>query len=710
MMSRDNPMMDDSEEESSSENKQMPLFELKAILDANIHNSMGYLSGDLTSQREKALSYYLGEPFGDEVEGRSKIVSTDVADVIEWIMPSLMRTFASNEEAVRFDPMGAEDIDAAEQETDYVNHVFYKDNPGFLILYIFLKVGILQKNSYVKVFWEETNHETREAYQKITDDELLLLLQDTTNETLEPVQHTEYSVTQQTEQGPVEQRLHDIVFKRTNTKGQVKIINAAPENVGVAKNWYSVDLKDCPFSYHKDTKTASELLEMGIDQSIIDKLQSADEAMTGEEISRNNLKDEANKYTQTSSLDKSMRLITVYECYIKVDFDGDGIAELRKILKAGNEILINEEIDGNPLISFTPIILPHKHYGLSVADQIMDLQLIKSTIWRQMLDNMYLINNSRTAINKNMVNLDDLLTSRPGGIVRCDGDPNAVLAPIVTQPLSPTSYQMIEYIDRVREGRTGVSQTSMGLNDNLLSNNKGDQTVARVMTAAEQRIELIARVAAETAIKSLFLKIHELLLKHQDKERVIRLRNKWVPVNPSEWRARSDMTVNVGLGNGERQALVQSMMAMLNTQKDVVEHGGDGILVGPQNIYRTVIDTFKYAGIKNPEVYWTDPMSQEAQQAVQLKQQSQQEAKQSDPGVLLAQVESQKNQITAQKNDLEHQRKMLELSQKERAMQEDMNQKIADITKKFETQLNDQAIKLTELELKYSHNVPGSLV
>lgn len=680
---------------------------LKAIIDSHINNSMGYIGGELTAQRSKAMEYYLGEKFGNEVEGRSQVISTDVADTVEWILPSLIKTFAASDDAVVFDPVGQEDFEICEQETDYVNHVFYKDNPGFIILYTWIKDALLQKNGIVKTFWEETKKETREEYQGLSEDELLFLSQD---KELEPIEHSENKTVVMSPMGPVEQVTHDVVFKRTKVNGRVKIINVAPENYLISKNHPHLDVKDAPFVAHKEDFTASELREMGVPQDIINKLPNAQDRSTEEEVSRDYLDEESSDYSTQALVDKSSRKITVYECYVLVDFNNDGISELRKVTKSGDEILFNEEVDSIPFDILTPVILPHKHFGLSIADLVMDLQLIKSTIWRQMLDNMYLINNSRTAVNKNSVNLDDLLTSRPGGVVRCDGDPGMSLAPIVTQPLSPTSYQMIEYIDRVREGRTGVSQATTGLNDDLLSNNKGDQTVARVMTAAEQRIELVARIFAETGIKSLFIRIHELLQKHQDKERVVKLRNKWVPVKPTEWIERTDMTVNVGLGNGERQQQVQALMLIMNMQKEIIANGGLNVLVTLMNIYQTGRDLSKFLGIKNPEAYLTDPKSEASQKAIEDMKQKAELAKQMDPNLLYVKVEAEKNQITAQKNTLEHQRAMIELEGQRQKLMAEYQQKMADVDNKNKEQIDALAVKLTELELKYMTDVPGSVV
>jgi hypothetical protein len=697
-------------------NKKMSDSELSAIIDAQLRSSMGYLSGDLTSQRSKAMDYYLGEPFGNEVEGRSKVVSTDVADVVEWMVPSLMRTFTATDDAVCFDPVTLDDTEAAAQETDYVNHVFFKENPGFIILYTWIKDALLQKNGIVKTYWDETKEETREEYENLTEDEFAYISQDTE---LQAIEHTEKQSIEmvpvptpdgQIVEQPVPQTTHDVVFKRTRIKGQVKVINIPPENYYIVKNHPSIDIKDASFVAHDSDMTESDLREMGIDDETIGKLPDWNDEKTSEErVARENLKEETNDFSNRTMSDKTMRVIRVFECYVRVDYDNDGIAELRKVTKAGNTILMNEEVDFIPFTVWTPVILTHKHFGLSIADLVMDLQLIKSTLLRNIMDNIYHINNSRHAVNENMVQLDDLLVSRPGGVVRCNGDPSTAIVPIVTQPLGDTTYQMMEYIDKIREGRAGISQMSMGLNDDLLNNNKGDQSVQRVMTAAEQRVELIARIFAETGFKPLMLRVHELLQKHQDKEKVVQLRGKWVQVNPQEWHERTDMTVNVGLANGERQQLVQSMNGIIAMQREAIAAGGLGSFVSLKNVYRAATDMSKYAGVRNPELYFTNPESDEAKAAMAKQQQDAEKAKAEDPNALYVKVE-------AQKNALEHQRAMFDLQQKEKNMNEEMQRKIAELSSNYESKLNDQALKLTELELKYSLppkqnvNIPGSLV
>jgi hypothetical protein len=693
-----------------AESKRMGELELKAILEAEINDAMKF-SGDLSKQRTDAMKYYLGEPFGDEAEGRSKVVSTDVSDCIEWMLPSLINTFISSDQAVRFEPIGEEDEKAAEQETDYVNHVFYSKNNGFLVFYTWFKDALLQKNGYVKAWWEKSEKVTRETYENLSDDELAILMQD---ESLEPIESetTENRVEMldpmsgQVVQVPIAS--HNVKFKRTEKKGKPCIELIPPEDIGVSRRHRQIELTDCPFVTHKWRRTVSELIEMGYDPNQVDTIPSANNHDTEEEIARDYLSDEQN--TGQNTIDKSMREIQGYECYIRVDFDGDGIAELRKVNYAGREILKfkdgksdNEEVDRVPIHSMTPIILTHKHYGLSIADLVMDLQKIKSTIWRQILDNMYFVNNSRNVIDQNRVNLDDMLTSRPNGIVRVNGDPASAVVPMVVPPIASQAYPMIEYIDKVREGRSGVSQMSMGINPDILNNNKGDESMARMMTTALQRIELIARVFAETGVKSLFLHLHELLQKHQDKETVVKLRNEWVSVRPQEWRERTDMTIHVGLGTGQREKLAMAINMLMQIQQQMVQAGALDITVTSKNIYNAACDVAKYFGIKNVDQYFRDPTSQEAQQAMQAKNQAAAEAKATDPAAQLVRIEGEKNQLKVQEMGFKHQQEMAKL-------QSSYEQKLMEMQQKQDNDVNNLAAKLTELELKYSQNVPGALV
>lgn len=622
----------------------MDSTELKSILQSEINDAAGYIGGDLSDQRTKAMDYYHGEKFGNEEDGRSQVVSRDVADTIEWMKPSLLKTFAASDQAVRFDPEGPEDEEQADQESDYCNYVFYKENEGFLILYTWINDALLQKNGIVKVYWDESEETTREGYRGLDDDEFMKLMND---DELEPIEHSQYNTPFEVmgPQGPMMQEslVHDVVFKRTTQKGKVTILPVPPEEFLINRDHNSLSVKDAAFVAHKVDKRISDLIAEGYDRKTVEALPSDDTISdTAEADARRNLSDENTASTRS---DKSMRKVKVYECYIRVDYDGDGIAELRKVTYAGNEILDNEECDRIPFEAITPVILSHKFHGMSIFDLISDIQLIKSTLLRGMLDNLYLTNNPMKEVAEG-TNLDDLATSRPGGFVRTKmpGLVNTLDVPFV----AGASFPMLEYFDRVRQQRTGVGENMMGQNQALLSDTA--HGIERLMTAAESRIELIARIFAETGIKGMFRQIHELLQKHQDKAKVIKLRNKWVSIDPREWRTRMNMSSKVGLGTGDRQKLSMTMEGIMLQQEKLMAGGGAGILVTQKNIYNAVNDYAKYNGLNDAQMYFTDPESPEAQQALQAQQNQQ-------PSNPLAEAEKIKGEFRMQGDQMREQMK-----------------------------------------------------
>ena len=510
--------------------------EVTAVLQSEINASLGYIGSDITTQRQKSLEYYFGEPFGNEQEGRSQVVSTDVSDVVESILPTLLRTFAASDDVVRCDPVTAEDEEVAKQATDYLNYVFNKDNDGFVSLYTLFKDALIQKNGIAKIYWNTSEKREQETYEKLSDDEYTMLIDE---DGVEVKEHSEYSdedaitakqkmmeqtddpmLMQQIEDQPVPM-LHDCVITRIETFGKVKIEAIPPEEFLIERRAKS--LQDANFLAHRTTQTRSQLIEAGFDADLVNSLPSdISDKYNEEKITRyNNLDYDYDSNAGEASTDE----ITVFECYAKMDVEGDGIAKLRKVTMAGTggySILDDELCDSIPFISITPIMVPHRFFGRSVSEMTEDLQLIKSTVMRQLLDNMYLTNNNRVAVMDGQVNLDDLLTNRPGGVVRTKGSPGQVMMPMQTQTINQQAFPLLEYLDTVREQRTGITRYSQGMDADSL--NKTATGVNVILTQAQMRVELIARIFAETGVKDMFGKIFELVVKHQDKERIIKIR------------------------------------------------------------------------------------------------------------------------------------------------------------------------------------------
>tara|TARA_R110000744_G_scaffold98675_1_gene190839 strand:- start:1351 stop:3396 length:2046 start_codon:yes stop_codon:yes gene_type:complete len=658
--------------------------ELVTRIRGEITDSLGYMGDTISHQREQAMKYYYGLPFGNEVEGRSQYVDTTVQDTIEWIKPSLMRVFASGDQMVKFSPHGPEDVKMAEQATDYVNYVFTKDNPGWEIMYSWFTDALLSKNGIVKVWWDEYENEEREEYQGLTAMEFEALLSDPSVEVME---HTEYTdpeyESEEVEETPeatyaqtesVGEVMHDVVIKRKDHTGKIKIENVPPSEFLISRE--AKNMQDARFVCHRVIKTLSDLREMYPDEDIEreDLGGSADDMDTfsSERLERYMFDNSANYWEGWGGggddfADDSLRTYWLHESFIRSDYNGDGIAELRKVCTVGDKVLANEEIDSIPFVSITPIKIPHKFFGLSIADLVMDLQLMRSTLMRNLMDNMYNQNFGRYAVLEGQANLDDLLTQRPGGIVRVK-TPNAV-TPLATPALEPYTFQMLEYLDGVREQRAGVSRMSQGMNENALTSHTTATAVNAVMGAAQSRVELIARNFAETGVKDLMITIYELLHKNQDKKRVVMLRNEWVPVRPDVWRDKYDCTVSVALGSGSKDQQMMHLSQMLQFAGDALKGGLP--IVNEQNMYNLGAALVKSMGFQNVDDFLTDPSKvppkqEEQDPAVMAKQQMEQmevQIKLKELEIKAADVEVKKQKIQQeyQKNAVDAQLKVAEL-------------------------------------------------
>ena len=598
-------------------------LKLKNLLGNHIENALGYLGGNLSESRKKSIEYYLGDKLGTEIDGRSQVVSTDVSDTIESILPNLLRVFTASDKVVRCEPVTAEDVPFAEQATAYLNHVFYKDNDGFQLLYNFFKDALIEKNGFLKIYWDESESVEFETYQNLSAEDKEAL-SDTKDE-IEIIEEEEIEdedskeqfekVIEQYEAQGLEMPdmetpdfiLYNCKIKRTKKTGKIKIESVPPEEFLIDRNAKSIE--DADFVSHKVLMSRSDLVAMGYDEDEVNELPaSSDDIYNTEDMVRQRDVDEypVDNYTQGQNTK-----VLIYESYVKYDYDEDGIAELRKIVSAGDDgsmVLENMPCDNVPFVTVTPIPMPHRFYGRSVSELVEDIQLMKSTVMRQLLDNMYLTNNNRVAVMDGMVNMDDLLTTRPGGVVRTKQPPNQVMQPMTAQPISQQAFPLLSYLDTVREARTGITKSAQGLDADTL-NSKTATGVNTLMTQTQMRSELIARIFAETGVKDLFRKIFELMVKYQDRERVVMLNNQYVPVKPTEWKDKFNISIVVGLGTGSKEQQTVMLNSILERQIQAfqLQGGKEMPMVTLKNIYNTLSKVIENAGLKNVESYFVDP-------------------------------------------------------------------------------------------------------
>ena len=629
--------------------------EIIALIEGEINSSSGFQDSEISAQREKAMEYFYGEPFGNEEDGRSQVVVTDVQDTIMWMMPSLMRVFTAGDRVVRFEPEGPEDEAVAEQATKYVNHVFHKQNNGFMILYNLFLDALINKVGIVKHYWEEKEKITSEDYENLSDNEFRLLEQ---AENLELDQHPEM-----TKMVPVtdpmtgqmvemEERTHDAVFLRRSVDGKVTIENVPPEEFLI--NAGAKTVEDATFICHRSHKSRNDLIAMGFDPEIVEELASStsvDGISTSEEYTARHSYDSTDTYTAENRGD-SEELVEVFESYLNLDSEEGDVSVLYKVTHAGSEVLECEPIDYKPFSTVCPIPIPHKFYGLSVAETVQDIQLIRSTLTRNLLDNMYLANNGRFQVVEGQVNIDDLLTNRPGGIVRTRS-PQA-LQPIQTPALQNYSFDMLEYWDNIKSGRTGVNPTTQGLPADVLKSHVTTGAITGALTNAQGRIELIARIFADTGVRNIFKSVYNLIQRYENRKKIVRVQNNYFEIDPSSWREDLDVSIEVGIGYGDQDIRMNNLSTYATLVEKVAQQT-EGI-INPDNIYNLMREIADEMGIKNVDRFITPPSEEAKEPNIQeqaLQAQAQALMIEAQASQVEAQVKVKEAEIKAAKLELE---------------------------------------------------------
>ena len=697
--------------------------ELLNLVESHIDDSLGFIETETSRERQAALEAYMREPYGNEVEGRSQIITGEVAEVVDGALPQIMKVFTQSNNAVVFEPVNEGDAEMAEQATMMANHVFYKDNNGFEVMNSWFWDALCQKVGVVKAYWDDKKDTTKEKYEMLTEDELTMIMQD---EEVEVVEQEEYQT--ETEQNPqpvldqatgqpvmdemgvpvmmdtppIVNVYYNIKCKRTKDYSKIKIENVAPEEFLIDKR--AVTIEDSNFVAQRSLVTRSDLISMGYDSSIVETLPTGDTLdFTPERVARYARGEQP--YNTSDVNDESMDLVEYYECYVRTDMDGDGIAELHRVCYAGNHILMSEECDYIPFHSVCPLPIPHKFFGQSLADRALDLQLVKTTITRQMLDNLYLTNNYRVGAVEGQVNLDDLLTSTAGGVIRIK-NPNA-LVPLSVQSSAGQSFPMLEYLDTVQAKRSGVSEASQGLDPNILQNVTAT-AVAAMSNAAGGKIELIARIFADTGVSSLMKGILHLLCKYQDKERIIKINNKFVPMNPREWDTQYNVTVNVGLGTGSKTEQLGVMQMVLDKQEQMLkEYGLSNPLVTLKQYRDTLAKFVNMAGFKDESGFIKDITQEQSDQLAQAQAQNPQTDPTTEAAKILAQAEESKAQMKMQSDmaklelekqqlELKTQKEMLDLQQKQVQFEKEMALKEMEFAQKAQNEQDTQVMNALE--------------
>lgn len=630
-----------------AKSKGMTEGQLAALVRAEIDDAIGYDESDISVRRAKALDYYNGDvPDVPAEEGRSQATSHDVADVIGWILPGLMRTFLGSDRVVVYEPEKPGDEPFAQQATDYVNYVFMRECDGYRVLYDACFEGLLLGNGVIKHWWDsKPKYETLD-YTGLSDEAYTLLVQDEYVEVLQHSTITELDEVVDHATGQpvqVETSVHDVKIRCVKTKGRLCVKALPPEEFLIER--YATSIEDAKFLCHRRSVTRADLIAEGYDRKDVMNIGSdGDLETTDTKLAR--WDDLSSGNQRKDSDDPLMQEVEVFECYVKTDFDGDDHPEWRKVVMAGSggekSILANDEWgDDVPFSDLVPEPRPHRWDGRSIYDEVQDIQRIKTALTRQTLDNLYLTNHPQRAASPTNVKNPDALNSPSLGETVWADDPSAILA--LTVPfVANNSFQMLEYLDMVTEKRTGVSRQASVLDGEELQNQSA--TAAQLAhDAGHAKQELYARNIAEIGLKRMFKCLLKLIVKHQDAPRTIRLRDEWVEMDPRAWNTNMDACVTVGLGTGSRDRDIQTLSIISNEQKAIIgQMGPSNPIVKPSQYVATLHKMVEAAGLKSPEQYFTE-VTPEIEQAMAEAQ-----ANQPNPEIEKAKMQMAADQAKAQ--------------------------------------------------------------
>ena len=664
--------------------------ELQSIITQDLVDAVSYIDSDISPTRARGTEYYRGDLFGNEVEGNSKVVAMEVRDTVSAMLPSLMRVFFSTENVVEFVPRGPEDVKSAQQATDYANYIFQNDNNGFLTSYAIFKDALVRKCGIAKFWWEDDEQVSIDQYTGLDDQTLEMLMQEPANEVTIVVSYPDPNVDEMqmttvdpTTGAPVTMpapMLHDVQIKRITKDGRIRIMAVPPEELLLDRRARSFD--DSTIIAHRQMATVADLIAMGYDQDEIEEnLSTTDLDSNDEYLARQPL---STTFGTNDAANPMMRRVLYVEAYSRVDYDGDGIAELRKVccMGGGYKVVRNLPASYIPFADFPCDPEPHTSplEAMSIFDITRDLQEIKSEILRNTLDSLAQSIHPRTAVVEGQVNIDDVLNNETGAIIRMRAP--GMVQPLTTPFVGQAAFPMMEYMDQIKEDRTGMSKAAMGLNaDALQSSTKA--AVNATISASQGRIELTARLLAE-GMKKLFKGILFLVTTHQDKARMVRMRNEWVAMDPRHWNAGMDASINIGLGNGDTTERLQALMMIMAKQEQILQQlGPQNPLVTPQQFSNTLRKIVELSGFKDASNYFQDIPADYVPPAPPQPKPT--------PEEVLAQVQAESIKADIQKKAAE-----LELRRQQMVMDDDL---------KRDQMAQDLYLKKYEIELKYNSQI-----
>jgi len=585
---------------------------LRALVEEELAAASGVSDDKLGHEREKALDYYYNRPTGTEVPGRSQVQSTDLADMVEAVTANMMPAFAAGQ-AATFEPRSEDDEDQAAMESLFVSAALMDGNDGYVLDQEAIKHALLQKTCVVKVWIDEKRDVVKHRVLGVDDEGLVLALIPQTPE--EEVELIDQEPAGGDVTIPGGNELWDITIQRTVPRKSLRVRAVAPENWRFQQDWPAVALQGIRFCAERELQTRSALIDQGYDADVVYGLGAYTMFTDGQQQARH-----GSSGNELGGKEPATDLVETWDVYQLADIDGTGIAAQHRILYAGTDgtgsagtILEVTPVATIPYATGVAIVRPHEFNGISLYEKLKQTQDVKTEGLRQWLDNMRTMNNRRIGYREGAVDVTALLTSKPGGGIACR-DPQADLRVIEVDDIGPSILQLLSYMDGVRSDQAGASLDIMDASAQIAVTSgvsAESQYMRKEMLAA-----MMCRNIAETLIRQLFALIHATMREGLRDELSMRTADgQWVQSTPGDWVERDQVNVKAGLSVGERAHKKAALEQVIALQIQALQQGLAGQLTSAGRLYQAVIDWGQAVMLPNPETYWIDPESEEAQAA-----------------------------------------------------------------------------------------------
>ena len=610
------------------------------LIEAGVQNSIGdwLNSSDLTRERLRSTYEFAGVPeFHLAPQGVSTIVDTSTTEVVEAYTAVLSDLFLNNSKLARFVPMddtpGA--FMQARNASMLTNYCVFKQNKGWELLQTWFKSALLWKNGIIRWDYVEDYEYKIEEYDKIDQVKLDELLAE---ENVEVVGDLKYE--NSFDDGTEEPELMyiDVRIRRKIDKSRVKIENIPPENFRISRDAKTIE--DAVFVGVQTDMTRSEIRKVW--PEVAENIEDWDELGSQEQWLGNARYSEdiaarkfvtGQEYWQGSvSQDlfplEANREVTVTECWIRVDRDGDGIAELKRFIIAGNHILWEEDVDMIPLASISPIDIPHEFYGLSMADFTRSSTLASTAILRGFVENTYLTNYAPKLADPNVVDFSALQNMKPKQIIPTNGNPQTAVQPLPAETISPGTVPLLEHLQLIKEQATGMSKAAQGLNDTLYVSGNSEEKLQAVQSASQKRIQHIARRFAETGLKRLAKGVYRMMRTHMQGNTKLYMEGVYSTINPQELPMDMECEIMLDLGENSNSNMIMKLEKLGGQILPALNQQGAGMVIKPEAPAVLATKLVESLGLDSNdffEDYTTDEFKQRAQAAIEEQTKKQQE-------------------------------------------------------------------------------------